>query len=259
MTGDGDARCALDPGGPAQRRVACRACGLYRLCLPGGLDEAQCRRLERLIVRRRPIKRGERLFGAGDRFRCIYAIRSGAMKTWVPVQGVAQRIVGFHLPGEVLGLDAISAGHHPHTAEALEDTGVCEVPFEAFEHLARDLAGLQRQMFRIMSSEIARAQTGRAPLSRGSTPAQLALLLLHISAGLRQRGFLDTEYRLSMSRSDIANHLGVAVETVCRVLAQFQGEGVLLVRRRCIRLLDPARLRTIAGLAPRPGTGSEAL
>jgi CRP/FNR family transcriptional regulator len=237
--------------------VDCSACGLYRLCLPGGLDEAQCRQLERLIVRRRPIKRGECLFRRGDPFRSIFAIRSGALKTWVPVQGGAQRIVGFHFPGELLGLDAISMGRHPHAAEALEGSGVCEVPFEAFEHLAQDLAGLQRQMFRIMSNEIAQAQGRRVPLSRGSTRAQLAMFLLNISARLRQRGFLDTEYHLSMSRTDIANHLGVAVETVCRVFAQFQEDGVLLVHRRFIRLLDLARLRTIAGLASWAGRAPE--
>lgn len=239
-----------------RRRVACSACGLYRLCLPSGLDEAQCRRLERLIVRRRPLQRGECLFRRGAPFRSIFAIRAGALKTWVPVQGGAQRIVGFHFPGELLGLDAISTGRHSHTAEALEATGVCEVPFEALEHLARELAGLQRQMFRIMSNEIAQAQGRRVPLSRGSARAQLALFLLSISMRLRQRGFLDTEYHLSMSRTDIANHLGVAVETVCRVLAQFQEDGVLLVHRRFIRLLDLARLRAIAGLTPWGGTAT---
>ncbi len=256
VAGGTEIRCEPDHWGPGRRRVDCSACGLYRLCLPGGLDETQCRQLERLIVRRRPIKRGECLFRRGDPFRSIYAIRSGALKTWVPVQGGARRIVGFHFPGELLGLDAISSGCHPHAAEALEATGVCEVPFEAFEHLARDLAGLHRQMFRIMSNEIAQAQRRRVPLSRGTARAQLAMFLLGISARLRQRGFLDTEYHLSMSRTDIANHLGVAVETVCRVLAQFQDDGVLLVHRRFIRLLDLARLRTIAGLTPWVGAAS---
>ena len=233
--------------------VSCQNCGLFLICLPGGLNTIDLKLLDTIIKCRRPIKRNEVLFRTGEPFQFVYAIQSGSVKTTILTEDGREQVTGFHFPGELLGLDAISPGHHSHTARSLERTRICEVPFRRFEALAQRLPKLQSQMLRIMSNQIGYIQNLSMPLRRNSTKAKLAIFLLNLSERLRQRGFSDTEYHLSMSRNDIANYLGVAVETVCRLFTLLQEEGVLWIQRRHIYFLDLPLLRNIAGL-PRVNT-----
>lgn len=233
-------------------RVDCRNCGLYRLCLPRGLNAVDRERLESIIECHATVRRGECLFGAGDEFRTIYAVRSGAVKTRVSMPNGRQQIIGFHLPGELLGLEAINSGHHNCTAEAMERTGVCEIPYDRFERLSRRLPTLQSQLLRIMSREIGYARSMSMLLNKKSARAQLVMFLLNLSSRLRQRGFSDRVYQLSMSRRDLANYLGVSVETVCRLFARLQMEGILRIQRRSVELLDLPAMRNIAGMPDLP-------
>lgn len=123
------------PAEIAQLRVQCKDCTLFQLCLPVGIEAADLELLDRIIKRRRPVPRGEHLFRFGDPFTAIYAVRSGSIKTYATMEDGREQVMGFHLPGELLGLDAINTGTHPCSARALESTSVCEIPFERFEEL----------------------------------------------------------------------------------------------------------------------------
>jgi CRP/FNR family transcriptional regulator len=112
----------------ASDKVACQDCSLFQLCLPVGIDQADLAEVDRIIKRRRPIQRGDQLFANGDKFRSIYAVRSGSLKTFVLTQDGREQVTGFFLPGEIVGLDAIGTGEHTCTARALETTSVCEIP-----------------------------------------------------------------------------------------------------------------------------------
>jgi len=227
-------------------KAACRNCSLYHLCLPLGIDADDMEELDRIIRRRRPLRRGEYLFQPGDSFKSLYAIRSGSVKTYAPTEEGYEQVTGFHLPGELVGLDAITRECHPCAARALETTSVCEIPFERLEELGAKIPGLQRQLLRLMSKELLEDEQLMMLLGKKSAESRLAALLLGISERLRQRGFSPREFNLSMSRNDIANYLGLAVETVSRLFTRFQSDGLLTVERKHVVLLDRERLAILA-------------
>jgi len=228
-------------------KVACRSCTLHELCLPLGIDGEELERLDRIIRRRRPLERGEHLFRRGAPFRALYAVRSGAIKTYAVDEAGCEQVTGFHLPGELVGLDAIGEGIHPLSARALERTSVCEIPFDRLEPLTAEIPGLRRQLLRLMSREIASDASHFGVLGQKGAEGRLAAFLLGLSRRYAERGFSALEFRLAMSRTDIASYLGLAVETVSRLFTRFQSEGLLQARRKQVRLIDPARLEAIAG------------
>ncbi|OGI42537.1 MAG: transcriptional regulator [Candidatus Muproteobacteria bacterium RBG_16_65_31] len=230
-------------------KVACKNCTLFQLCLPVGMAAADLELLDRIIKRRRPIQRGEHLFRIGDPFRSIYAVRSGSVKTYTMLEDGRQQVTGFHLPGELLGLDAINLDHHPCSAKALEATSVCEVPFDRLEELGREVPSLPRQMLRIMSKEILHDQSLLLQLGKNSSEERLAAFLLNLSSRFQQRGFSTREYNLSMSRVDIGNYLGLAEETVSRLFTRFQEQGLITVQRKHVRILDLEKLKELTGLS----------
>ncbi|TCK19565.1 Crp/Fnr family transcriptional regulator [Thiogranum longum] len=222
--------------------VACQECSLNEICLPVGIDKNDMEQLDAIIDRKRPLARGDHLFKVGDRFRALYAVRSGSLKTFATSEDGQEQVMGFQLPGELVGLDAIAHNNHPLTARALETTSVCEIPFDQLEALSTQLPDLQRQMLRVMSQEIHDDEQSMLALGQRSAEERLAAFLISLSNRYRRRGFSSTQFNLTMSRGDIGNYLGLALETVSRLFTRFQNEGLLKVERRHIELLDRDRL-----------------
>jgi CRP/FNR family transcriptional regulator len=235
-------------------QVACADCTIRQLCLPMGINEADMQRLESIVQRARPHHRGRHIFRLGDRFKSIYAIRSGSVKTYTMTLDGAEQITGFHLPGELIGLDAVSTGRHPCGAKALETTTVCEMPFGQLEELCAEIPGLQHQLLRLMSKEILADSELLTLLGKKAADQRLAALLFSLSMRYKQRGFSAKEFNLSMSRNDIADYLGLAVETVSRLFTRFHQEQLIEVQTKRIRILDPDRLQDLAGAVTPVGT-----
>jgi len=224
----------------------CQNCSLYDLCLPMGLNSGDLDRLDEVIKRRQSVNKNNFLFRMGENLKSVYAIRSGSFKTYLTNPDGTEQIVGFSLPGELLGMDAISGNEHRCSAKALETSSVCEIPFERLESLARDIPNLQHQLFRLMSKEIQQDQNAMLLLAQMPAETRLASFLLGMSERLNKRGYAANEFNLSMSRGDIANLLGMAVETISRLLSHFQDDGLLDVERKHITILDVAKLRQLA-------------
>jgi CRP-like cAMP-binding protein len=139
---------------------SCANCGLYQLCLPASIGGEDLPRLEQVVQVKKTLEREQALYTAGQPFRALYVVRSGAFKTYaVDGEGETQ-VLGFHLPGEIMGLDAIAGGRHQCSAEALAPSSACEVPYDRLEQVARELPGLQQQLLRVISREV---QQGPAP------------------------------------------------------------------------------------------------
>jgi len=224
-------------------RIACESCSLHQLCLPLGLQGDDLDRLEGIIKRSHPMKKNETIFHQGDRFQSIYAIRSGSVKTITVANDGSEQITGFHLPGELVGLDAVSSDCHPCSAKALETTSFCEIPFSQLEHLSGELPSLRHQLLKIMSKEITHDANLLMLLGKKTADERLASLLLSLSTRLSSRGFSATEFNLSMSRNDIANYLGLAVETVSRLFTRFQDQGLIKVDGKYVQLLTLENLK----------------
>lgn len=228
---------------PALR--SCAACGMHGLCLPMGLADADIDRLDRIIGRRRRVAQGELLYRTGEPFRNLYAVRFGHFKTCQSnAAGVAQ-ITGFQMAGELLGMDAIGAHHHCD-AVALEDSEVCEIPFERLEELFGEVPVLLRQFHRIMSQEITREQNVMLLLGNMRAEQRFAVFLVNLSARYATRGYAADSFQLRMSREEIGNYLGLTIESVSRLLSRFKKQGWIAVDKRAVTLLDPARLTALA-------------
>jgi CRP/FNR family transcriptional regulator, anaerobic regulatory protein len=228
-------------------KVACKDCTIFQLCLPLGIGDADLELLERIIRRRRPLSRGDHLFQMGDPFRAIYAVRAGSVKTYTLTDDGNEQITGFHLPGELVGLDAINTELHHCSAKALETTSLCEIPFDRLEELGSQVPSLQRQLLRIMSKEILTDQTLMMLLGKKSAEARLAAFLLSLSVRFQERRFSPNEFNLSMSRTDISNYLGLAVETVSRLFTRFQREGLIKAQRKHVCIVNAAALNELTG------------
>jgi len=228
-------------------RPACESCGVRALCLPVSLDGEALSLMDDLVKRRAPLKKGDYLFRTGDKFKSLYAIQYGSMKSYGLTVDGKEQVTGFHLTGEVLGMDAIDEDEHHCNAVALETTEVCELPFSALETLQNDVPNLQRDLNKIMSREIRRDQHMLLMLGSTTVEQRLARFILNLYERLQKRGASDNTLNLSMTRQDIGNYLGVAFETVSRQLAHMQDEGILEIKNRNIHILDVNTLEAIAG------------
>lgn len=235
-------------GGHSQ--VACSQCGLGRLCLPRNLDAEQTREFERIVNKMRPLHRGEHIFRSGDPFKCIISVRTGCFKSYVIDPDGQEQVIGFHLPGEIIGLDAIHTATHLANVVALDTSAVCAIQFENVLDMARHLPDLQSEMFRVMSRQIAELETNAADLSADQ---RIARFLLSLSQRFARRGYSPREFNLAMSRRDIASHLRLATETVSRVLARFQEAGFITVNRKNI-VIDDMDALGVAANREDPGT-----
>jgi CRP/FNR family transcriptional regulator len=231
---------------PAQV-VACSACRLQGVCIPCGLEPDEIERFGEIVTTKRRIGRGESLYRSGDAFEYLYAVRSGAFKTVSVSRHGDEKITGFHLAGEAMGLEAISSGRYAAQAIALEDSEVCAIPFSALSKLALTVPALQQQMFRILSSDISRDQGLMLLLGSMSAEQRLAAFLLGLSRRYQRLGFAADRFVLRMTREEIGNYLGLTLETVSRLFSRFQREGLLEVKSRDTVLKNIERLREIVG------------
>lgn len=221
----------------------CSTCAFSQACLAEGMDKASLQDLHMLVQHVGPVHAGDHLFRTGDPFEAIAAVRAGTVKTYVVDRNGREHVLGFHLPGEVIGLDGIDGDTYPCNAVALDTVMLCRFSFPKISVLAARLPGLQRHLFRLLSRDI-----GRAALLAGDWSAheRMAAFLLGISQRLAARGFSPDRFQLTMARTDIANYLRLAPETVSRVLKRFQAEGMLGVERREVEILDRARIEALA-------------
>ncbi|HWS79090.1 MAG TPA: cyclic nucleotide-binding domain-containing protein [Thermomonas sp.] len=221
----------------------CSTCAFSQACMDEGMDKAALMDLHVLVEHIGPFHAGEHLFREGDPFEAIAAVRAGTVKTYVVDRDGHEHVLGFHLPGEVIGLSAIDGDHYPCNAVALDTVMLCRFSFPKIAVLATRLPGLQKQLFRLLSRDI-----GRAALLAGdwSADQRMAAFLVGLSRRLAARGFSATRFQLTMARTDIANYLRLAPETVSRVLRRFQEDGRLVVDRRELELLDAPALEALA-------------
>jgi CRP/FNR family transcriptional regulator, anaerobic regulatory protein len=231
----------------AQLKSVCSSCSLRELCLPMGLTPEEVARLDQLIYARRKVKRGEGLYRAGDAFSAIYAVRTGFFKSNVILEDGRDQVTGFHMPGEIIGMDGIGTDHHSCNAIALEDSDVCVIPFSRLEEISNEVRGLQRQFHKVMSREIVRDQGVMMLLGSMRAEERLAAFLLNLSHRFVLRGYSPSEFHLRMTREEIGSFLGLKLETVSRLFSKFQEENLIGVQQKHIRILDTTGLKKILG------------
>jgi CRP/FNR family transcriptional regulator len=221
----------------------CSSCNLRELCLPCGLSGQDADRVGELVYTRRRIERGESVYRSGDAFSSLYAVRSGFFKTVQTLEDGREQVTGFHMGGEIMGMDGIGPEKHSSSAVALEDSEVCVIPYSRLVNLGREMPGLERQFHKVMSREIAQEHSVMLLLGTMRAEERLATFLLNLSQRFTARGYSASEFNLRMTREEIGSYLGLKLETVSRAFSKFQEDGLISVHQKNIRIRDVAALK----------------
>ena len=238
---------AVQAAQPATANSSCSNCCLQSVCLPRGVSATRMAEFNQLATVKRRIPRGVAVYRAGEPFDSVYAVRSGAFKSVGVSSNGVEKITGFFLPGEVMGLDAINNEHHDYSAIALEDSEVCAIPFARLAELSLRIPELQQELFRLLSRDITRDQGLMLLLGSMTAEQRLAAFLLSLSRRYQRLGYAADRFVLRMTREDIGNYLGLTLETVSRLMSRFQREGLLAAQQREVALTNSDGLHRIVG------------
>lgn len=198
------------------------------------------------LGRMRVVTDGTAIHRAGDTFRSVFFLKSGAAKRMLIKEDGREQILGFPMPGDILGMEAIDGGAHSTTVIALDLCAIVEIPFEAIEALAAEDPSVARFLFHRMSAALRDEHGWMAALGLLSADERVAAFLLDLSQRFSARGFSARRFVLRMTRAEIGSFLGLTLETVSRVFSRFQKLGLLNVTRRDIELLDMPALSHLA-------------
>jgi CRP/FNR family transcriptional regulator len=225
-------------------QVSCNDCSLDNICLPRGLSHEEIESISQIVKAKKTLQRGEFIYHEGDNFRGILAIKSGSAKLVGADQHGNEHILNILLPGELLGFDGLSTDKHSCAAIALETTSFCLLPADSMDNLFQNVPSLTRELFR-HSGEKMLEDKNQLILSKRPAEERLAYFLISLSERLKRRGFSASEFKLSLSRQEIGNHLGLALETVSRLLKNFQEDEMIMVQNRFITITDINALKNL--------------
>ena len=224
-------------------RENCQTCGINELCLPVSLDSDEMKQLDALVVHRINIRKGNAVYRTGEPFDALFAIRKGSLKTAMNDKDGREQVLGYHIAGDIVGIDGIALDHYGANAIALEPTEICALPFLAIENLARTKAGLQRNIHQIMSREVMRNHAAMFMLGSMSADERLVVFLLSLAERYGHREDMSCEYTLTLTREEIGSYLGLRLETVSRQFSLLQEQGLIQVQGRSVKLLSPAAMK----------------
>ena len=219
-------------------KVSCTDCSLSALCIPVALESNDIDELDSVVKRGRPLRKGEHVFSAADSFTSVFAVRSGTIKTYSMSEDGEEQITGFYLPGEIFGMDGISTNRHNNSAKALESSAICEIPFDQIEVMSARIPSLQRHFFSLMSNEIQNDQQLILLLSKKPAEERVASFIMSLATRNKKRGLSKNWVHLSMPRNDIANYLGLAVETVSRIFSKLQKNELIEAKGKDVSILN---------------------
>ena len=237
--------CHSEPS--IQYMVSCEHCELHGfLNLLETMKTVQPGIIERTLLRQQAIPKGEQLFCPGQPFHSIYAVKSGAFKSFLRPLGGDEQVLSFHLPGELIGLESLLSSGYSCTTQALEPSSVCRLSMNDLDIPQQYSTAFQQLVIQILTRQVCQERRQSLLASRLTADERVAAFLVNISERFSTRGFTEDTFRLSMLRPDIASYLGLAVETVSRTLTRFKEKKLIENRGKAIRLLDIPCMRSIA-------------
>ncbi|MCW9012237.1 MAG: cyclic nucleotide-binding domain-containing protein [Gammaproteobacteria bacterium] len=228
------------------KEVDCDNCGLYRLCQIAGLDADESA-LDSVVERRKKIANADYLYRAGDRFSGVFAVKSGIFKSISYFDDGREQIIDFHLPGELIGLEAIDEGIYLQSVIALENSSVCDMDFAEMEKLEHKFIAFQGSVIHALSRKVRLDQYQSLLIGAQSAEQRLAIFLISIFSRLRAHDMQAHSFRMPM-RKDIANYLGLALETVGRVLKRFEESKLIESKGRHLKICNYSEIQQRAGL-----------
>lgn len=220
---------------------------LSQVHLPTGVGSTDLDRLDPLIGDKRLLKRGEAVFRQGDASHSLYIVRSGSLKTFVEDPAGGVQVLGFHLPGEIVGVGGLGRDSFLGSAEALERANVWTLPHAQFWQILEQLPILQQQLMQIVSRWADTNQEHLVIMGKLHALVRLAMFLRSFASRYERLSRNPLNLLLPMSRRDLANYLGLAMETVSREFSRMEAQGILTVDRKHICILRPDLLADVCG------------
>jgi CRP/FNR family transcriptional regulator len=197
-------------------------CEVRELSICGSLDATDQPALAAIGATRR-LEAGETLFYEGDPAKDVFSLTDGMLKLYKLMGDGRRQITGFLVPGDFLGL--AFSDTYIYTAEAVVPVAVCRFPRSRFLQLLDGMPDLEKELLARASSELAEAQDQMLLLGRKTARERLASFLLRLAD--RRRNCEPEAIPLPMSRTDIADYLGLTIETVSRAFTQLRVDGVI--------------------------------
>lgn len=223
-------------------QIACNNCNLARICIPSGMNPHEVAALSDTVRRNRALKRGDAIYHAGDLFNGIFALKSGTAKLVHSDRTGNESIISVLLPGELLGFDGMASGRYVCSLIALETSSYCELPTQQLPRLSQYIPAIHSILLQRTGERFEESIRRLASIQRPADQ-RLAGFLLDLSARYHALGFSATEFRVSLTRQEIGGHLGLALETVSRLLGQFEALGLIVVQGKLIRIVNAQALR----------------
>lgn len=223
----------------------CHGCAVREIAVCNVLQQGELAEFKGLGGHQQ-LHEGQPLFHEGDPVKQVFNVTEGALKIYKLLPDGRRQVMGFMFPGDFLGLSI--SDEHAFTAEALENTHMCRFARGRFDDFVDGHSGMERELYTLAANELAAAQAQMVLLGRKSATERLATFFLDL---LRRKERVErltaTTIDLPMSRSDIADYLGLTKETVSRVLAQLKRKRLIrLVTLNRIEILDRDGLDAIA-------------
>ncbi len=216
-----------------------------KLSCPHGPNISNISDIDKVVCGTYSFKKGEFLFQEGEVCKTLYIIRSGSVKTTKQNVAGKTQVVGFNLADELIGFDGYATGYHDCAAQILEAANVSKLPLDILETQCRIMPAMQQKILSSMSLEIKRDHELLFLLGRMKAEEKLAAFLLNFSSRKKPHLWNESEFNLGMARYDIANYLGIAVETTCRLFTQFRERGLIDIDKRHVKIVDMENLKKI--------------
>ena len=182
------------------------------------------------------------LFGSGQTFNAIYILRSGSAKSSVLAASGHEQISRFHYPGDLIGLDGFDNGSHSQSIKFLETSSVCRIGLGELDKAMANSASIRLNLLQGMSHALNNEDKFLLSFNNMNSAQRLSSFLLDLSSQFEKRGLSGKVFDLSMTRVDIANYLGMAIETVSRLLTQLHNEQIIEVEKRRVKIADLRKL-----------------
>lgn len=224
----------------------CLRCVRAKQCFPAALNRMDLIAVDRLITQGPVLDKGDVLVSSGQAARSLYMVRTGSVRSSNVDSDGNERIFGFVLAGDFVGASALYDGNFSDTVTAMQTTTVCDISIDALKQISASSPALNRFLLRILSRELLYSRQARLRLAAPRSRTRVARFIVHLMAQLTARNLSATRIRLPMARWELANHLGLAVESVSRALSGFRSKGILEVSGREMIIRSPERLYRIA-------------
>ncbi len=226
---------------PSLEVLSCHTCTIKGGCLAEQLTIAHNHSYQ-VVKNRKVFAKGKHIFCGGDDAKAIYVVSSGSVKSYMLMENGEEQVLNFYMPGDVFGLDAMGSNCHISSTVALETTTVCKLPLSDLQDRV-----LGQGFLNMISENMLRDHNLKLMLASKDADGRLASFLVDMSKRIEKHGRCADVIKLTMTRQDIANHLGLAIETVSRALRRFQDSGMLDVTRRKVKIYDFNCLLAVAG------------